>query len=268
MGIGLLFAAIPLSRPRDARGAEPPAAHAATESCPDPVTLHEPFSAILARRVRDGTVDYAGLKQTESAELSNYLAALSATSPHCYQGWSRPDRFAFWINAYNAFTLRLILDHYPIDSIRSIGWIPGGAFRQPFIALPALRKDPISLNTIEHEILRPEFRDARVHFAIVCASKSCPTLRSEAYRGAQLEQQLDEQARRFLAEPTKNRFDGNTRILKLSAIFNWFHEDFERDAGSIAAFVTRFAPTPMAAVARAADVRIEYLDYDWSLNGR
>lgn len=238
------------------------------EACQDVDTMHTTFSTILSRRVRDGWVDYAGLAHDDRQALDGYVARLSALTRPCLDAWSRADRFALWINAYNANTLRLILDHYPLTSIRSIGWLPGAAFRDPFIAMPGLRSELYSLNDIEHGILRPEFRDARVHFAIVCASKSCPALRSEAYRGADLDQQLDDQARRFLADATKNRVDSPARVLRLSEIFEWFREDFERDAGSVAGYVRRFGPPPMVEVASKPGVRIEFLDYDWSLNGR
>ncbi len=239
----------------------------ASESCPNLDAAHGAFSEILARRVRDGFVDYAGLARDDRAALDGYLGQLSTTSRTCLDQSARADRFAFWINAYNANTLRLIVDHYPVASIRSIGWLPGAAFRDAFIAMPDMRDKPFSLNDIEHTILRPDFRDARVHFAIVCASKSCPALRGEAYRGADLERQLDEQARIFLADATKNRVDEGAHVLRLSEIFKWFRDDFERDAGSLTAYVRRFAPAPMAAVAAAPAVQIEFLDYDWSLNG-
>jgi hypothetical protein len=261
--LGALLGGAPLWRL-----AGPPTEASAAEACRDVDTMHATFSTLLARHVRDGWVDYAGLARDDRRALDRYAAHLSAVTRACLDAWPRSDRFAFWINAYNASTLRLILDHYPIASVRSIGWLPGAAFRDAFIAMPGVRDQPFSLNDIEHGVLRPDFRDARVHFALVCAAKGCPALRSEAYRRADLEQQLDDQARRFLADPTKNRADETARVLRLSEIFEWFREDFERDAGSLAAYVRRFGPAPMAAVAAAPDVRIEFLDYDWSLNGR
>jgi len=107
-----------------------------------------------------------------------------------------------------------------------------------------------------------------VHFANVCASVSCPALRSEAYRGKDLSQQLDDQARRFLSDTSKNRLDPTGHGLQLSSIFEWFRGDFERDAGSLNGFVARFAPPPIAAVARTEDTTIEFLDYNWSLNAQ
>jgi len=146
------------------------------------------LNSVLARRVADGRVDYPGLIRDDKANLAAYLSAISGVSQSCYQSWTNDSRFAFWVNVYNAATLQVVVDHYPLTSIRSIGWIPGSAFREPVVSVPALRAEPYSLDDIENTILRPIFHDARVHFAIVCASVSCPALRSESYRGKDLSQ--------------------------------------------------------------------------------
>ena len=174
----------------------------------------------------------------------------------------RVDKIAFWINAYNALTVRLILDHYPLRSIRDIGWLPGAAFRQSFIPMQNLRGEPISLDDIEHRVLRAQFAEPRIHFALVCAARSCPPLRTEAYRGAVLAQQLDDQGRNFLGMPTKNRVDRVAGTMYLSPIFKWFRPDFETD-GPLAAFVAPYFDLKAADVAHFT---IEFLDYDWSLN--
>lgn len=259
--LAALLAAAPVRGAADTpRGAAPP-------DCPNADAMHAGFTDVLHRHVHHGWVHYAALAREDRPALDRYLATLAAVTPACLATWTRPQRFAFWINAYNAYTIRLVLDHYPIASIRSVGWFPGAAFRERFIPIRAVPGTPLSLNDIEHKILRPTFRDARVHFAIVCASKSCPPLRAEAYRGADLDRQLDDQARRFLADPTKNTADASARVLRLSKIFDWFREDFERDAGSLLDYVRRYAPPQMAAVAEAPGVRIQFLDYDWTLNG-
>ena len=226
------------------------------------------LNSILARRVANGRVDYSGLIRDDKGHLAAYLSAISGVSQPCYQSWTNDSRFAFWVNVYNAATLQVVVDQYPLTSIRSIGWIPGSAFREPVVSVPALRAEPYSLDDIENTILRPIFHDARVHFAIVCASVSCPALRSEAYRGKDLSQQLDDQARGFLSDISKNRLDPSGRGLQLSSIFKWFRRDFERDAGSLNEFVARFAPPAIAAVARNKDTTIEFLDYNWSLNAQ
>jgi hypothetical protein len=227
---------------------------------------HRAWTVILAKYLRDGSVDYRGLVDHGQPALNAYLGALSAASP-AESGWTREERLAFWINAYNAFTIRLILDHYPLSSIRSIGFLPLAAFRTKFIPLGAGRT-PISLNVVENEILRKQFRDARIHFAIVCASKSCPTLRSESYRSSDLDQQLDAAARAFLDDPSKVRWDPASRTLYLSSIFNWFRDDFEREGKTLQGFVGRYLGQSDAAALDSGKVRVVFLDYDWSLNGR
>jgi hypothetical protein len=225
---------------------------------------HAAWTATLTRWVRDGQVDYAGLQRYGEPALSAYLATLSGACGRDYERWTREERLAYWINAYNAFTARLILDNYPIDSIRTIGWLPGAAFRERFIPMQGLKGGVISLNDIEHGTLRSAFREPRIHFALVCAARSCPVLRSEAYRAADLDRQLDDQGRTFLRDPAKNRVDVPGRTLYLSPIFNWFREDFERDGGSLVAFVGPYldGATP------GADWSITFNDYDWRLNER
>ena len=232
---------------------------------------HQPAAgnAILARHVREGVVDYAGLKRSGGPALDGYLRSLESVCRGHYDTWTREQKLAFWINAYNAYTVKLILNHYPLKSIRTIGLLPGAAFRESFIPLRSLRGKVLSLNDIEHDILRKEFREPRIHFAINCASKSCPDLSSEAYRAATLDAQLTSAARRFVSDTSKNRFDAASRTLRLSAIFDWFREDFERSSQTLPAFVARYAePATATALSSGGSVRVEFLDYDWSLNGR
>ena len=228
---------------------------------------HAAWTALLGRHVQNGSVDYAGIKRVAQGELDAYLRTLAAVDRACHDTWSRQQKLAYWINAYNAYTVRLILDHYPLGSIRSIGLMPGAAFRETFIPSERLRGRTLALNDIEHEILRKELQEPRIHFAIVCASKSCPTLRPEAYRASELERQLDGAARAFVGDASKNRFDASTRTLWLSSIFTWFHEDFERSAGSIKAFVVRYSDKSIADAVTKEGVEVKFLDYDWSLNG-
>lgn len=229
---------------------------------------HTAWTSMLRHYVRDGVVDYASWKRSGEGDLDAYLASLQSVCGGHYNTWSRPQKLAFWINAYNAYTVRLVLNHYPLRSIWDIGLLPGAPFREDFIPMRKLRGDTISLNDIEHEILREELRESRIHFAIVCASKSCPALRSEAYRAADLDRQLDDAARSFVRDATKNRFDASARTLWLSSIFDWFHEDFERASTSVPAYVARYADESTARAIGAGDVRVQHLDYDWSLNGR
>jgi len=230
---------------------------------------HTEWSRLLGAYVHDGSVDYAGLARRDLPVLDRYLRSLESVCSRHYETWTREQKLAFWINAYNAYTVQLILNHAPLESIRSIGFLPGAAFRESFIPLQSLRGEVLSLSDIEHEILRKEFREPRIHFAIVCASKSCPALRSQAYRASMLDSQLSEAARAFVSDSSKNHFDAASRTLHLSPIFGWFREDFERAPQTLTAFVARYAePGTAAALSSAASVRIEFLDYDWSLNGR
>jgi hypothetical protein len=231
--------------------------------CPTIDHDHSAWTAILQRWVTDGFVAYAALQREGRAPLQAYLDALSATCAEDYETWSREQRLAFWINAYNAFTVQLILDHYPVASIRKIGWLPGAAFRKKFIPMPELKGGAVSLNDVEHDTLRKDFREPRIHFALVCAARGCPPLRSEAYRASDLDRQLDEQARTFLRDTRKNRFDAAANTLYLSPIFDWFRADFEAVAGSPPAYAARYLDDPRAG---GRDVRIEFTEYDWSLN--
>ncbi len=233
-------------------------------ACTDMDHTHAAWTAVLQEHVADGRVDYAALARADGP-LNAYLAALSGTCAADYERWTRAQRIAFWLNAYNAFTVRLILDHYPIASIRRIGWLPGAAFRERFIPMTGLKGGTISLDDIEHRTLRSAFREPRIHFALVCAARSCPDLRTEAYRAADLDRQLEEQGRVFLRDRTKNRVDVAAKTLYLSSIFDWFRDDFVAAAGSVPAFVAPYlddAGTPVTGFS------VEFLDYDWSLNDR
>lgn len=229
---------------------------------------HSAWTAILDRYVHSGAVDYAGLQRSGLPDLAMYLRALEAVCRGHFDAWTREQKLAFWINAYNAYTVKLVLEHYPLKSIRSIGLLPGAAFRKNFIPLRNGRGQALSLSDIEHEILRREFAEPRIHFAIVCASQSCPVLRSEAFCARDVEAQLDDAARTFVGDTTKNRFDAGSRTLHLSSIFKWFREDFERAARTLPEFVARYSDEQTARALRSGNVRVDFLDYDWSLNGR
>jgi hypothetical protein len=227
------------------------------------------WTAILRGCVRDGGFDYAKLVQ-ERAKLDGVLARLLAVTPEELGAWSETQRFAFWINTYNAFCIQKVVDNYPLKSIRKLDGAFGihTVFDKGFIPMKAHHPDgkgeALALNDIEHKILRKRFKDARLHAAINCASKSCPPLRGEAYTAEALDVQLDEQMRAFVNDPSRNRIDPAKKELALSEIFKWFAEDFERDAKSVQEYLVRFAPPDAADFIRGA--RIRYLDYDWDLN--
>jgi hypothetical protein len=227
------------------------------------------WTEVLQGCVRDGGFDYAKLKQ-ERSSLDAVLATLQAVTPDDLAGWNEKQRFAFWINAYNAFCIQKVIDNYPLKSIRRLSGAFGlnSVFDKGFIPMkahhPDKKDDVLSLNDIEHKILRRQFKDARLHAAINCASKSCPPLRNEAFTAAELEAQLDEQMRAFVNDPARNRIDPGKKELALSEIFKWFAEDFERDARSVKEYLLRFASPDKAELIRTA--KIGYLDYDWDLN--
>jgi uncharacterized protein DUF547 len=235
------------------------------------------YSRLLARVVHGARVDYQTLAEDRAA-LDDIAGELAAVPPEAELAMSPHDRMAFWINAYNLFTLRVIVDHYPIRG----SWFslaPRNSIRQIDGVWTKLEwraaGRAITLDGIEHGLLRPEFGDARVHMAINCASKSCPALRAEPYVGADLDRQLDEAARGYLANAEGSRVEGG-RLL-LSRIFEWYGTDFVKQyaqpAGDaegsadrgIRGFVERYGP-PDAAAAAKAGARIRFLDYDWSLN--
>ena len=227
------------------------------------------WTEVLRTSVRDGGFDYARLKQ-DRAGLDAVLSALQAVTPDDLAGWSEKQRFAFWINAYNAFCIQKVVDNYPLKSIKRLGGAFGlnSVFDKGFIPMqahhPDRKNEVLSLNDIEHKILRRQFKDARLHAAINCASKSCPPLRNEAFTAEKLEAQLDEQMRAFVNDPARNRIDPAQKELALSEIFKWFAEDFERDARSVKEYLLRFAAADKAELIRTA--KVAYLEYDWDLN--
>ncbi|TNE60348.1 MAG: DUF547 domain-containing protein [Bacteroidetes bacterium] len=224
-----------------------------------PVT-HERWDALLKKYVDpDGLVDYRAFQQ-DTVALDRYLAVLERAHPDD-RTWSRAEQMAYWINAYNAYTVRLILRHYPVSSIKDIQ--PGLAFVNSvwdlkFIHIQGYTYD---LNNIEHNILRAVFKDARIHAAINCASYSCPRLAPEAYTAGQLDTQLEAAMRRFVNDPQRNRIIPDQ--VQVSRIFSWFRGDFVRDAGTLRDYLNRFSEVPVP-----EGTAIGFLEYDWRLNER
>jgi hypothetical protein len=223
-----------------------------------PVVDHSLFGELLATHVKEGAVNYAGFK-AEEGKLDQYLTVLENTDPELLD---REEQFAFYINAYNAWTIKLILSAYPgLTSIKELGSL----FRSPWKKeIATIHGKKLSLDDIEHAILRPRFKDPRVHFAINCASKSCPPLISEPYRGAVLNAQLDQVTRNFINTPGNCRLEGDT--LWVSSIFKWFSEDFNDDP---AGFHQKYSTGDLnqRLQEKGGRLNVRYLDYDWSLNG-
>lgn len=219
---------------------------------------HERWDQLVKKHVKDdGFVDYKGFIR-DSMELNRYLDQLSAVHPDD-KSWSRNEQMAYWINAYNAFTIRLIVRNYPVESIKDIK--KGIAFVNSvwdikFIKIQGFTYD---LNNIEHNILRPVFKDARVHAAINCASYSCPRLRPEAYTSEKLDSQLEDAMKKFLADPLRNKITADKA--EISEIFKWFKGDFDRDAGSLIAYINKFSTQKIT-----DKTELKYLNYNWTLN--
>ena len=252
----------------------PPAASAAFDHG------HAAWTVLLKRHVvlidggKASQVDYAGLAQERSA-LQTYLDSLSAVPRVQFDSWSKSQQLAFLINAYNAFTVELILGHYPdLKSIRDLGNIVfNSPWKQEFFTLFGARR---YLDWIEHEVIRKPgaYDDPRIHFAVNCASVGCPMLREEAFVGEHLDAQLEQQTRRFLADRTRNRYEPKTATLVVSQIFDWYGEDFSagyRGVGSLRQFLGSYADLLATTPAERAMLRrnlvgIDFIDYDWALN--
>lgn len=236
---------------------------------------HTVFDRVLAAHVRGSLVDYEALAAGRT-DLDVYLDQLGRTSPTDLERVSRDERLAFWINAYNACALRLVIDHYPIEQrggvaalTNRIAGVPANSIRQipdtwtrPFCRIAQRDR---SLDGIEHGIIRP-LGEPRIHFAVNCASRSCPVLAAEAYHGDRLGQQLDDAVARFVADTAQFQLaPGDPPVLRVNKILDWYKEDFG-GTGGVVAFLERYAPEPHRALLQPGKVRVEYFEYDWTLN--
>jgi hypothetical protein len=237
---------------------------------------HAIWGGLLQRFVHDGgLVDYQGLAKQRVA-LNRYLRGLEAVTPREFAKWSNAQREAFWINAYNAYAVRLILDNYPVDSIKDLGGFFSSVFSKEFIPLQRLAgvdrrskaggSDKLTLGEVEHDILAQISKKPLFHFAIVCASRSCPELLNQAYSAEKLEQQLQRQARAFLADASKNNQRVEGSKLRISKIFDWAEDELETYPGGIRGLIKDFGPASVVNAANFAEVKWKYRDYDWSLN--
>ena len=219
---------------------------------------HSSWTSILKEYVdSEGMVDYAGIKE-DPAEFHKYLDSLSENPPQ--KSWSRAEKLAYWINVYNAFTVKLIVDNHPVESIRDLHptlYVPGvnTVWHKEFFEIGG---EETSLDHVEHGILREEFDEPRIHFAINCASFSCPELRREAFVAERLESQLQEQAVLFINDPKRNRI-GENRVT-ISKIFKWFTGDFTEN-GSIIDYLNKYSKTEID-----PNADVDYMDYNWELN--
>jgi hypothetical protein len=206
----------------------------------------------------NGTVDYKGFVR-DKAKLDQYLKLISTNAPD-RRAWSKNEQLAYWINAYNAFTVKLIVDNYPVKSIRDLGpslKIPGvkDVWHYEFFQIGGA---DASLDEIEHGILRKEFDEPRLHFAINCASVSCPPLLNEAFVPEKLDSQLNKVALAFVNDPLRNKISADQA--QVSSIFSWFKEDFTKK-GNLVDFLNLYSKVKIKPSAK-----ISFLDYNWALN--
>ncbi|HKC10721.1 MAG TPA: DUF547 domain-containing protein [Vicinamibacteria bacterium] len=232
---------------------------------------HSLFDTLLRKHVAAGLVDYNGFKKAR--EFPAYLEALAGADP---ARLSPPERLAFWINTYNAYTIQVIVLHGERESIRNIsesgfalgGGGGGGPWRQKVVRAGG---QVYHLDNVEHDIIRKQFAEPRIHFALVCGALGCPPLRSEAYTGARLEDQLADQARVFLREsPAKNRVVAAEGVVYASPILvEWYREDFGGTPQAVGKYLAGFYPEgPEKSLLLGGAFKLEATDYDWTLNSR
>jgi hypothetical protein len=218
---------------------------------------HVAFAEALRLHVREGWINYGGIAGDQ--RFSEYLRQLDRVDPNSL--FSHKHRLAFWINAYNAFAIKGILDGYsPMTLFGRYRYFIARGYR--------VGGERINLYDLEQKVLIPDFREPRIHFAIVCASRSCPKLQSWVYSADKLDQQLEESARGFVNDPTRNQFDRQRKLARLSMIFHWFRADFEAHSGSLINYVKQYVADPdLAHELEAIPYKVEFMEYDWRLNG-
>ena len=238
---------------------------------------HTAYDKLLKESVKDGLVNYAGLKQNPE-KLNKYLENLNRIKKQEFNSWNENEQLAYLINLYNVATLKLIIDNYPVESIKDIGWFLKGPWDQEFVKLFG---ETITLSKLEHEIIRKDYDEPRIHMALVCAAMSCPTLRNEPYVGERLNAQLNEDTKKFLNSKKGLQIDRSKKTVYLSSIFKWFGEDFinkyspesgferfSKAEQAVLNFVSRYISDEDKKYLQTGDYSIKYLDYDWSLNER
>lgn len=247
--------------PASGPGAKPETDQPVTTSNPIGKTetaaeLHQSFGILLGKYVKAGKVDYQRWRDDASDRgiLGEYLKKLAAFNPETLD---ENGRKAFWINAYNAVTVSEVLDRYPLASV-NFDELKDPKAKDFWNTTATVGNRQVTLNDIENVILRPTFKDPRIHFAINCASNGCPILQSTAFEAARLETQLDDAAKSFLTDATRGAtFNGKTGALTVSPIFKWYAADF----GDVAAFVAKFRPDLAGKIKK-----VEFQGYDWRLN--
>jgi hypothetical protein len=234
---------------------------------------HEKWSRFLQKHVvmhqHTSAVKYKSIKSAPG-DLQEYLNSLESVTKKEFGRFAENEKLAFLINAYNAFTIKLIIDHYPIKTIkdageRSLANPTASPWKTKFFKL---LEEERYLDNIEHELIRKSFNEPRIHFALVCASIGCPALRNEAYTAAQLDSQLEDASTNFLSDQSRNHFISNGNKLEISSIFKWYGDDFRKKYGSLENFIgPRISSIPeQQKLITTTKVIINFQDYNWSLN--
>ena len=214
---------------------------------------HSQWNSLLSDHVSSsGKVDYKGFK-SDKAKLQKYLDELETNTVS--SDWSSSEIKAYWINAYNAYTVKLMVDNYPLKSIKDLKFDGKSAWDRKWIKIGG---STLSLNDIEHKKLRAKYNEPRIHFAVNCASFSCPILLNEAYTASKLESQLTKQAKRFINDSSRNKISSDK--VQISKLFDWYKDDFT-SKGSIIAFLNKYSTVKINESAS-----VSYLTYNWSIN--
>lgn len=231
--------------------------------------MHDDLTKVLSTYVRDGATNFQGL--CKDNQLKQYIKRVQFIDPDAIN--ENNDRFAFWLNVYSAYSLDAICQKYPIRSVNDLN--SGGlvlsvilkksVWDRPFVIV---NQRAYNLRQVDHEILRPRFKDPRIQFAIACGAIGCGAFRSEAYEGAIIDQQLDDQTRTFINDVRLNTFDPTTKTATLSPLFNWSSKDFGKDQGEVLLFISKYLPQAVAQSIRENPKawKIKYNQYDLTLN--
>ncbi len=243
-----------------------PTAAGAGEALAGPTeALYDHWARVLAGYVdEEGLVDYAGLAGEGRGDLEAFMGVIGSTDP---SGFSEAEQIAFWINAYNATTVYQVVQRYPLESVRDVGalfGLVGGFFKQKY----QVANEERSLDNIEHDILRPTYNDARIHWTLVCAAFGCPKLLRRPYAAADLDSLLTEVSFEFMANPRAVHIDDENDTLWVSSYFDWYGDDFEAAAGDIVDYILGYAAEDKASWIREHrdTMRVRFIDYDWTLN--
>jgi hypothetical protein len=220
---------------------------------------HSIYDEIMRAHVtRDGLLDYRALQSEHSEAFQSYLGSLAAADPDGFAG--RDDELAFWLNAYNAFVIAGVLEHYP--DIKSVMDFPEFFKAERWEAAGKLR----SLNEIENEIIRPEFGDPRIHLILVCGAQDCPPLPAQAMVASTLQSDLERYTRQAVNDRKYVEVDPSQKVLRLTRIMRWYSKDFVEKDGSLETFLLRYLSEPARSQVETGGYTVEFKDYDWALN--